>query len=100
MTVSCTEMNNSYDQQLAELQSKAKKISEEYATLVKRAREKEAEGEAIKQEFIKLKKLKLEERRPRFIGSAEVHQSGDEILKDEIAKLKQQLAAALAGQGT
>jgi hypothetical protein len=55
-------MNNSYDQQLAELQSKAKKISEEYATLVKRAREKEAEGEAIKQEFIKLKKLKLENR--------------------------------------
>ena len=92
-------MNNSYDQQLAELQSKAKKISEEYATLVKRAREKEAEGEAIKQEFIKLKKLKLR-KRPRFIGSAEVHQSGDEILKDEIAKLKQQLAAALAGQGT
>ena len=63
MTVSCTEMNNSYDQQLAELQSKAKKISEEYATLVKRAREKEAEGEAIKQEFIKLKKLKLEEKK-------------------------------------
>ena len=62
MTVSCTEMNNSY-QQLAELQSKAKKISEEYATLVKRAREKEAEGEAIKQEFIKLKKLKLGRRR-------------------------------------
>jgi hypothetical protein len=56
-------MNNSYDQQLAELQSKAKKISEEYATLVKRAREKEAEGEAIKQEFIKLKKLKLEEKK-------------------------------------
>ena len=55
-------MNNSYDQQLAELQSKAKKISEEYATLVKRAREKEAEGEAIKQEF-KLKKLKLGRRR-------------------------------------
>ena len=75
MTVSCTEMNNSYDQQLAELQSKAKKISEEYATLVKRAREKEAEGEAIKQEFIKLKKLKLEEDRDLpFIGSAEVHQ--------------------------
>ena len=52
-------MNNSYDQQLAELQSKAKKISEEYATLVKRAREKEAEGEAIKQEYLKLKKPKL-----------------------------------------
>ena len=92
-------MNNSY-QQLAELQSKAKKISEEYATLVKRAREKEAEGEAIKQEFIKLKKLKLEEKKTEIIGSAEVYQSGDEILKDEIAKLKQQLAAALAGQGT
>jgi hypothetical protein len=93
-------MNKSYDQQLTELQTKAKIVSEEYASLVKRAREKEAEGEAIKQEYIKLKKLKLEEKKTEIIGSAEVHQSGDEILKDEIAKLKQQLAAALAGQGT
>ena len=52
-------MNKSYDQQLTELQTKAKIISEEYASLVKRAREKEAEGEAIKQEYLKLKKPKL-----------------------------------------
>ncbi len=56
-------MNKSYDQQLTELQTKAKIISEEYASLVKRAREKEAEGEAIKLEYLKLKKLKLEEKK-------------------------------------
>ncbi len=64
----------------------------------KKGTRKRSEGEAIKKE-LKKQKLEEEKKRTEIVSAAEV-KSGDEIFKDEIAKLKQQLAAALAGQGT